>query len=53
MYISLLSTQELVNWMKKNQFLFEDKSVNFIFVTNMSRNENGKFNELAGIEGLR
>jgi len=52
MLVQILSTAELKGWLKQNNFLFQDKTANLIFITNMSRVENGKFNEYAGIEGL-
>ena len=52
MLIQILSTAELKLWLKQNHYLFQDKTANLIFITNMTRVENGKLNEYAGIEGL-
>jgi hypothetical protein len=51
--IQLLSTDELKKWLKKNEKLFKDKSANFIIISDMTRKEGEKYNEIAGIEGLR
>ena len=51
--IQLLSTDELKKWLQKNEKLFKDKSANFIIISDMTRKEGEKYNEIAGIEGLR
>lgn len=47
--IQIFSTAELKTWLMRNEFLFKDKTANLIFITNMTRVENGFYNEYAGI----
>jgi len=49
----LLSTEELKEWLSKHADLLNDPTAKVIFVTNMSRKENGTWNDLAGIEGYK
>lgn len=37
--VQLLSTQELIDWLKKNANLFHDPTANLIFISDMTRKE--------------
>jgi hypothetical protein len=48
----LQSTAALKKWFEKHHPLLKDPSAKVIFVTNMSREENGSWNGYAGIDVL-
>ena len=49
----LKSTYELEGWIGRHKDLFNDKSANLIFITNMTRQENNSVNEYAGIDAAK
>jgi len=51
--IPLLSTEELKDWLHTHKTLLNDKTAEFVIVTNMSRMEKGVKNEEAGVEAIK
>lgn len=50
--IQLLSTKELEHWLIHHKELFKHPEVKIAMITDMVREEEGKNNEIAGIEGI-
>ena len=51
--IPLLSTEELKDWLNTHETLLNDKTAEFVMVTNMVRVEKGVRNQQAGVEAIK
>lgn len=49
----LLSTAELEEWLINYKDLLSDPEIKVSMITNMTRKEGGKLNEIAGVEGIK
>jgi hypothetical protein len=52
-FLQLSNTVELFEWINGNKKFLESPESNVVFISNMTRFESGKLNELAGVETIK